>query len=60
VFVLAKSIKYMQEVEIKNRDEKHLIPEIINSSFGSKNGSRNGSKLATLLGVMCFAQDDSI
>jgi len=29
---------------------------IIYSTFGSK----NGSKLASLLGVMCYAQDNSI
>ena len=29
-------------------------------SFGSKRGSKNGSKLATLVEVMCYAQDDAI
>ncbi len=28
--------------------------------MGSKNGSKNGSKLATLMGVMRYAQDNSI
>ena len=32
---------------------------IINLTFGSKRGSKNGSKLATLVEVMCYAQDDS-
>ena len=30
---------------------------IINLTFGSKRGSKNGSKLATLVEVMCYAQD---
>jgi hypothetical protein len=30
------------------------------STFCSKKGSKNESKLASLLGVMCYAQDNSI
>ena len=31
---------------------------IRHSTFASKNGSKNGSKLAKLMGVMCYAQDN--
>ena len=45
---------------LRGEQKQQCLYTIYYSTFGSKIGSINGSKLATLMGVMCYAQDNSI